>query len=85
MISETVLILAIGTVVLAVLFGVRVAMRAIGGATQGGSAASGRDGPSPTDVPGVVALPPLIFLGFLVAATVLEAVMAGMFARVMGS
>ena len=45
----------------------------------------GRDGPSPTDVPGVVALPPLIFLGFLVAATVLEAVMAGMFARVMGS
>jgi protein-S-isoprenylcysteine O-methyltransferase Ste14 len=74
MISETVVVLAIGTVVLAILFGARIAIRAVGGATQDGGAASGRDGRSPTDVPGVVALPPFIFLGFLVAATVLEAV-----------
>jgi protein-S-isoprenylcysteine O-methyltransferase Ste14 len=74
MISETVLILAIGTLVLAILFSARIAIRAIGGATQDGGAASGRDRPSPTDVPGVVALPPLIFLGFLVAATVFEAI-----------
>ena len=74
MISETVLILAIGTVVLAILFAARIAIRAIGGPTQDGGAASGQDGPSPADVPGVVALPPFILLGFLVAATVLEAV-----------
>ena len=73
--SETILILAVGTVVLAILFGARIVMRAIGGeATQDGSAASGGDRASPTDVPGVIALPPLIFLGFLVAAAILEAV-----------
>ena len=73
--SETILILAVGTVVLAILFGARIVMRAIGGeATQDGSAASGGNGPSSSDVPGVIALPPFIFLGFLVAATVLEAV-----------
>lgn len=72
-ISETVLILAGGTVVLAIVFGIRVAVRAAasgavprsdGGEAAGGSGAS--------DVPGVIALPPLIFLGFLAAATVLE-------------
>ena len=71
-ISETVLILAGGTGVLAVLFGIRLAMRAVAG---GGRAAArpggGSDAP---DVAGVIALPPLIFLGFLAAAVVLEAV-----------
>jgi protein-S-isoprenylcysteine O-methyltransferase Ste14 len=59
--SETVLILAVGTAVIAVLFGARVFMRT-----------AAPDGTSATDVPGVIALPPLIFLGFLVVATVLE-------------
>jgi protein-S-isoprenylcysteine O-methyltransferase Ste14 len=72
--SETVVILAVGTVVLAVLFGARVSMStaADGAATQDGSAVSAPDGSRATDVPGVIALPPFIFLGFLVAATVLE-------------
>ncbi len=76
-ISETVLILAGGTAVLSILFGIRLAMRAdAGGATvaprsDGGEAAGGSGAP---DVAGVIALPPLIFLGFLAAATVLEAV-----------
>lgn len=66
-ISQTVLILAGGTAVLSIVFGIRLAMRAVaGGAAAGGSGAP--------DVAGVVALPPLIFLGFLAAATVLEAV-----------
>jgi protein-S-isoprenylcysteine O-methyltransferase Ste14 len=65
--SDTVLILAVGTVVLAGLFGARVFMRTVAG---GGAAQP--DGSSATDVPAVIALPPLIFLGFLVAATVLE-------------
>jgi hypothetical protein len=80
-VSETVLILAAGTVVLAILFGARLAMRAMaGGATapqpDGGeaSAKGGSGGGSPPDVAGVIALPPFIFLGFLVMATVLEAV-----------
>jgi protein-S-isoprenylcysteine O-methyltransferase Ste14 len=77
-ISETVLILAGGTAVLSILFGIRLAMRAAGGAatapqSDGGAAsAAGRSGAA--DVAGVIALPPLIFLGFLVAATVLEAI-----------
>jgi protein-S-isoprenylcysteine O-methyltransferase Ste14 len=75
-ISETVLILAAGTAVLAILFGIRVVMRAVagGGAAAprpGGGAAGGSRAP---DVAGVVALPPLIFLGFLAAAAVLEVV-----------
>jgi hypothetical protein len=74
-ISETVLILAGGTAVLSILFGIRLAMRAAGGAaaapqSDGGEApAAGGSGA----VAGVIALPPLIFLGFLVAAVVLEA------------
>jgi len=78
-ISETVLILAGGTAVLAILLGIRLAMRAVAG---GGAAAprsdGGEAGPAggsgAPDVAGVIALPPLIFLGFLAAAAVLEAV-----------
>ena len=74
-ISETVLILAGGTAVLLILFGIRLAMRASGGAaaapqSDGGAAAGGSGA---ADVAGVIALPPLIFLRFLLAATVLEA------------
>src|SRR5437016_8772454 len=74
--SETVLILAVSTLVLAILYGVRLAMRAMAGGTvaprsDGGEAVGGSGAP---DVAGVIALPPFIFLGFLVAATVLEAV-----------
>lgn len=71
-ISETGLILAGGTVVLAIVFGIRVAVRVAAGGpvpSDGGEAAGTSGAP---DVPGVIALPPLIFLGFLVAATVLE-------------
>jgi protein-S-isoprenylcysteine O-methyltransferase Ste14 len=70
-ISETVLILAGGTAVLAILFGIRLAMRAV----AGGGAAGPADGSGAPDVAGVIALPPLIFLGFLAAATVLEAIL----------
>jgi protein-S-isoprenylcysteine O-methyltransferase Ste14 len=74
-ISETVLILAGGTAVLSILFGIRLAMRAVAGGAAAprsvrGQAAGGSGAP---DVAGVIALPPLIFLGFLAAATVLEA------------
>jgi protein-S-isoprenylcysteine O-methyltransferase Ste14 len=77
-ISETVFILAGGTAVLAILFGIRLVMRAVagGGAAaprpRGGAAVAGASGAP--DVAGVIALPPLIFLGFLAAAAVLEAV-----------
>jgi protein-S-isoprenylcysteine O-methyltransferase Ste14 len=76
-ISETVLILAGGTAVLSILFGMRLAMRAMAGGsaiprTDGGQAAGGSGAP---DMAGVIALPPLIFLSFLAAATVLEAIM----------
>jgi protein-S-isoprenylcysteine O-methyltransferase Ste14 len=78
-ISQTFLILAGGTAVLAIVFGIRVALRVMaggGGATPraDGSKASAAGGGGAADVPGVIALPPLIFLGFLAAATVLEAV-----------
>jgi protein-S-isoprenylcysteine O-methyltransferase Ste14 len=74
-ISETVLILAGGTAVLSILFGIRLAMRAVAGGAAAprsdrGQAAGGSGAP---DVAGVIALPPLIFLGFLAAAAVLEA------------
>ena len=76
-ISETVLILAGGIVVVSILFGIRLAMRAAGGAAAApqsdGGKASAAGGSGPADVAGVIALPPLIFLRFLVAATVLEA------------
>src|SRR5712671_6522574 len=77
-ISQTVLILAGGTAVLSVVFGIRIAMRAVAGDTapaprpEGGEAAAGGSGAP--DVAGVIVLPPLIFLGFLAAAAVLEAV-----------
>jgi protein-S-isoprenylcysteine O-methyltransferase Ste14 len=76
-ISETAFILAGGTAVLSILFGVRVAMRALAGGaaaprSDGGQATGGSGSP---EVPGVIALPPLIFLGFLAAAAVLEAIM----------
>ena len=76
-ISETVLVLAGGTAVLSILFGMRVAIRVVAGGaatprSDGGQAAVGSGAP---DVPGVIALPPLIFLGFLAAAAVLEAIM----------
>src|SRR5262245_24785376 len=76
--SEAVIILAVGTAVLAILFGARVAVRSIvgSGATQQsdeseGSATSQSGAP---DAAGVIALPPFIYLGFLVAVTVLEAI-----------
>ncbi len=66
--SETVLILAAGTAVFAILFAARLAMRALaGGVTPAG-------GSGAPDVAGVIALPPFIFLGFLVVATVLDSV-----------
>ncbi len=77
-ISETALILAGGTAVLSILFGIRLAMRAAGGAAAApqsdGGEASAAGGSGAADVAGVIALPPLIFLAFLAAATVLEAV-----------
>jgi protein-S-isoprenylcysteine O-methyltransferase Ste14 len=69
-ISETVLILAGGTAVLAILFGIRLALRMVAGSGAAGPAG----GSGAPDVAGVIALPPLIFLGFLAAAAVLEAV-----------
>jgi protein-S-isoprenylcysteine O-methyltransferase Ste14 len=75
-ISKTVLVLAGGTGVLSILFGMRVAMRVLAGgaatARSDDGQAAGRS--STPDVAGVIALPPLIFLGFLVAAGVLEAI-----------
>jgi len=76
--SETVLILAAGTIVLAILVGARLAMRAVAGGATATSRSDGGETPASAagapDVAGVIALPPFIFLGFLVAAAVLEAV-----------
>jgi protein-S-isoprenylcysteine O-methyltransferase Ste14 len=66
--SETVLVLGAGTAVFAILFAGRLAMRALAG---GAAPARGSDA---FDVAGVIALPPFIFLGFLVVATILEQV-----------
>jgi protein-S-isoprenylcysteine O-methyltransferase Ste14 len=71
-ISETVLILAAGTAVLSVVFGIRVAMRAA--LPRAGSEAPAEGRASTPDVAGVIALPPLIFLCFLATAALLEAV-----------
>jgi protein-S-isoprenylcysteine O-methyltransferase Ste14 len=68
--SEPVLILAIGTAVLAILFGARLATRSL---AAGRAVTSSAAAESP-DVAGVVAQPPFIFLGFLAAAAVLEAI-----------
>ncbi len=76
-ISEPTAILGAGTVVLAILVCARLAMRAISGGTaapETGGETSITGGSGAPDVPGVIALPPLIFLAFLVAATALEAV-----------
>ena len=62
---------------LAILFGARLAVRATGGAAAQraeGSETDAAGGSGAPDVAGVIALPPFIFLGFLVAATVLEAI-----------
>jgi protein-S-isoprenylcysteine O-methyltransferase Ste14 len=76
--SETVLILAVGTAALAILFGARLAMWAVAGGATTTSRSDGAETPAGAagapDVAGVIALPPFIFIGFLVAATVLEAV-----------
>lgn len=74
-ISETVLILAGGTAVLAIMFGIRLAIRAAAGRAATVPRPDGEDagGSGAADVAGVIALPPLIFLGFLAAAAVLEA------------
>ncbi len=66
--SETVLILAGGTAVLALLFGIRLAARALSGASAATPAAAAEA----SDVASVVQ-PPFIFLGFLAAAALLEA------------
>ncbi len=68
--SDTVVILATGTVLLALVFGIRIAMRALPGSTAATPAA----GAGAPDVARVVAHPPYIFLGFLAGATVLEAI-----------
>jgi protein-S-isoprenylcysteine O-methyltransferase Ste14 len=70
-ISETVLILAGGTAVLLILFGMRLAVRSVAEAPAAAPREAAADEP---DVAGVIALPPLIFLAFLAAAAVLEAV-----------
>jgi protein-S-isoprenylcysteine O-methyltransferase Ste14 len=77
LISETVLILAGGTAVLSILFGIRIAMRTVasGAAAPGSDGRQAAGGSGAPDVAGVIALPPLIFLGFLAVATVLEAVL----------
>jgi protein-S-isoprenylcysteine O-methyltransferase Ste14 len=74
--SETFLILAVSTLVLAILYGVRLAMRAMAGgaAAPRSDAGEAEGGSGASDAAGVIALPPLVFIGFLVAAMVLEAV-----------
>jgi protein-S-isoprenylcysteine O-methyltransferase Ste14 len=74
---EPATILGAGTIVLATLFAARIALRmmARGAVTapRSSSGAAPAAGVSEApDVPGVLALPPLIFLAFLMAATVLE-------------
>src|SRR5258708_15807413 len=74
--SETVLILAVGSAVLAILIGARLAVRAVAGGATATSRSGGGETPASAagapDVGGVLALPPFIFFGFLVAGTVLE-------------
>ena len=73
-ISDTVLILAGGTAVLLILFGMRLAVRSVAGAPAAPPREAATGAAGEPDVAGVIALPPLIFLGFLAAAAVLEAV-----------
>ncbi|HWM47200.1 MAG TPA: isoprenylcysteine carboxylmethyltransferase family protein [Xanthobacteraceae bacterium] len=67
--SDRVLILAAGTILLGLVFGIRIGSRAL----SGGSGAAPTAGAQAPDVAGVVAQPPYIFLAFLAGATVLEA------------
>jgi protein-S-isoprenylcysteine O-methyltransferase Ste14 len=77
-VSEPVLILSAGTVVLAILFVGSLTIRALAGGDTAPrtdpDSASSAGGADPPDVAGVIVLPPFIFLGFLVVATVLELV-----------
>jgi hypothetical protein len=73
-ISETVLILAGGTAGLLILFGVRLAVRSVAGAPTAAPREAATGGTGEPDIAGVIALPPLIFLGFLAAAALLETV-----------
>src|SRR5258708_16476319 len=76
--SKPFFIWGLGPAVLAILLGARLAMRAVAGGATATSRSDGGETPASaagaSDVAGVIALPPFIFLGFLVAATVLEAV-----------
>lgn len=77
-ITESSAILGAGSALLAILFGARLAARALARGAAAprpdGGEASATAGSGPPDVAGVIVLPPFIFLGFLVTATVLEAV-----------
>jgi protein-S-isoprenylcysteine O-methyltransferase Ste14 len=77
-ISETFVILAGGIALLAIVYGIRLAIRVAGGGAAAprsdGGQASAAGGSGAPDVAGVIALPPLIFLGFLAAAALIEAV-----------
>lgn len=66
--SETVSILTGAALVIAVTFGIGAMARTR--RQQGTQAAGAAD---PSDIPGVLAPPPLIFVGFLAAAAILEA------------
>jgi protein-S-isoprenylcysteine O-methyltransferase Ste14 len=68
--SEAVAILTVSALVIAVIFGVGATVRTSG--QQGAQAVGDAD---PSDIPGVFAPPPLIFVGFLAAAAILEALM----------
>jgi protein-S-isoprenylcysteine O-methyltransferase Ste14 len=78
-ISETVLILAGGAAALAIAVSIRLALRAVAGGAAEAPRSDGREalaagGSVAPDVAGVIAPPPWIFIGFLAAATVIEAV-----------
>jgi protein-S-isoprenylcysteine O-methyltransferase Ste14 len=78
-ICETFVILAGGIAVLAIVYGIRLAIRVVAGGDAAAPRSDGAEAPaagksSAPDVAGVIALPPLIFLGFLAAAALLEAV-----------
>ena len=65
--TQAVLILGGGAGLLAIAFAVRVGMRSLG------QTAAAQGSPKASDVPGVIAPPPLVFLGFLAAAALMEA------------
>ena len=67
--SETAVFLAAGVAALAVLYGIRLAARILSGHEAGAPATAAEDNA------GVVVQPPFIYLGFLVAAVVLEVIL----------